>query len=34
MDPRALERAFEKYPKPKAVIVANLYGIPAQLEEI
>jgi dTDP-4-amino-4,6-dideoxygalactose transaminase len=34
MDPRALERAFQKYPKPKAVIVANLYGIPAQLEEI
>jgi dTDP-4-amino-4,6-dideoxygalactose transaminase len=34
MDPKALERAFEKYPRPKAVIVANLYGIPAQLEEI
>lgn len=39
MDPRALEAAFEKYdgktyPKPKAVIVANLYGTPAKLDEI
>jgi len=34
MDPAALERAFEKYPHPKAVIVANLYGTPAKLEEI
>lgn len=39
MDPRALEGAFEKYdgkkyPKPKAVIVANLYGTPAKLDEI
>ena len=34
MDPAALDRAFEKYPHPKAVIVANLYGTPAKLEEI
>ena len=39
MDPRALEKAFQKYdgvhnPKPKAVIVANLYGSPAKLDEI
>lgn len=39
MDPQALEVAFEKYdgkkyPKPKAVIVANLYGTPAKLDEI
>ena len=34
MDPEALERAFEKYPNPKAVIVAHLYGTPAKLDEI
>lgn len=34
IDPVALERAFEKYPHPKAVIVANLYGTPAKLDEI
>lgn len=34
MDPRALERAFEKYPNPKAVIVVHLYGTPAKLGEI
>lgn len=34
MDPRALERAFEKYPNPKAVIVVHLYGTPARLDEI
>lgn len=39
MDPRALEVAFakydgKKYPKPKAVIVANLYGTPAKLDTI
>ena len=26
MDPKALEKAFEKYPNPKAVIVVHLYG--------
>ena len=34
MDPVALERAFEKYPDTKCVIVANLYGTPARLDEI
>ncbi|MCB6203670.1 DegT/DnrJ/EryC1/StrS family aminotransferase [Extibacter muris] len=45
MDPKALQKAFEKYDgsvhedgvlykKPKAVIVANLYGTPAKLDEI
>ena len=34
MDPEALEKAFEKYPHPKAVIVVHLYGTPAKIEEI
>ena len=34
MDPKALEKAFEKYPSCKCVIVANLYGTPAKLDEI
>ena len=34
MDPRALERAFEKYPACRCVIVANLYGTPAKLADI
>ncbi len=34
MDPVALEKAFELYPNTKAVIVVNLYGTPAKLEEI
>lgn len=34
MDPRALEKAFELYPDVKVVVVANLYGTPAKLEEI
>ena len=34
MDPIALERAFEKYPNPKAVIVVHLYGTSAKLNEI
>ena len=34
MDPRALEKAFEKYPNPKAVIVVHLYGNPAKIDEI
>ena len=34
MDPRALEKAFAKYPACKCVIVANLYGTPAKLDEI
>ncbi len=39
MDPKALEKALKKYdgikyPKPKAVILAHLYGVPAKLDEI
>lgn len=34
MSPEALERAFVKYPETKVVIVANLYGVPAKLDEI
>ncbi len=34
MDPAALERAFEKYPDTRLVMVANLYGVPAQFDEI
>lgn len=34
MDPVALEKAFKKYPEVKVVIVANLYGTPAKLDEI
>lgn len=34
MDPRALEKAFEKYPDCKVVLVANLYGTPAKLDEL
>ena len=34
MDPVALENAFKCYPDAKAVIVANLYGTPAKLDEI
>ena len=33
MDPLALEKAFEKYPNPKAVIVVHLYGTPAKMDE-
>ncbi len=34
MDPVALEKAFEVYPNTKVVIIANLYGTPAKLDEI
>ncbi len=34
MDPEALKKAFELYPDVKLVIVANLYGTPAKLQEI
>lgn len=34
MDPLSLEKAFEKYPNPKAVILVHLYGVPAKIEEI
>lgn len=34
MCPKALEKAFELYPRPKAVICVHLYGTPAKLSEI
>ena len=34
MDPIALEKAFEKYPEVKVVVLANLYGTPAKLDKI
>lgn len=34
MDPKALEKAFEKYRGAKAVICAHLYGTPAKIDEI
>ena len=34
MDPVALEKAFEKYPDTKVVMLAELYGTPAKTEEI
>ncbi len=34
MSPRALRKAFELYPEVKVVVVANLYGVPAKLDEI
>lgn len=34
MDPIALEKAFELYPETKVIVVANLYGTPAKLDEI
>lgn len=34
MDPAALRRAFEKYPRPAAVIAVHLYGTPAKIDEI
>jgi len=34
MDPEALDKAFHKYPDVKTVVVANLYGTPAQLTRI
>lgn len=34
MDPVALEKAFEKYPNAKAVILVHLYGVPAKIDEI
>lgn len=34
MDPRALERAFDRYPHCRCVVAANLYGTPAKLDEL
>ncbi len=34
MDPKALERAFQKYPDVKVVVLAHLYGTPSKVAEI
>ena len=34
MDPEALEKAFEKYPQAKVVVLAHLYGTPSKIDEI
>lgn len=34
MDPVALEKAFEKYPEVKVVVISYLYGTPAKIDEI
>ncbi len=34
MDPEALKKAFELYPDVRVIIVANLYGTPAKMDEI
>lgn len=34
MDPKALEKAFEKYPNAKVVVLVHLYGTPAKMDEI
>ena len=34
MDPVALEKAFQKYPQAKAVMLVHLYGTPAKMDEI
>lgn len=34
MDPAALEKAFERFGTPKAVVVVHLYGNPAKMDEI
>ena len=34
MDPGALEKAFEKYPDAKVVVLVHLYGTPAKMDEI
>ncbi len=34
MSPKALEKAYELYPNPKAIIIVNLYGQPAEYDEL
>lgn len=34
MDPVALEKAFEMYPKVKVVVMAHLYGTPGKIDEL
>ena len=34
MDPEALEKTFQLYPDTKVIVVANLYGTPAKMDEL
>lgn len=34
MSPQALEKAFEKYPEVRVIVLAHLFGIPAKIDEI
>ena len=34
MDPEALKKAYEKYPNPKAIVMAHLYGTPSRIDEL
>lgn len=34
IDPKALEKAFERYPDVKVVVVVHLYGTPCKMDEI
>lgn len=34
MDPEALKKAFELYPEVKHIVMANLYGTPAKMDEL
>lgn len=34
MCPKALEKAFEKYPDTRIVVLVHLYGVPAKMDEI
>lgn len=34
MDPVALEKAFQKYPSARVVVLAHLYGTPSRIDEI
>jgi dTDP-4-amino-4,6-dideoxygalactose transaminase len=34
LDPEALEKAFQKYPTAKVVMLAHLYGTPSKMDEI
>ena len=34
MDPAALEKAFERYPDTRLVVVAHLYGTPGKIDEL
>ncbi|MFI3214449.1 MAG: DegT/DnrJ/EryC1/StrS family aminotransferase [Eubacteriales bacterium] len=34
ISPKALEKAFEKYPNPKALVYVHLYGTPANIDAI